>query len=202
MPFVNRLQGLSGRVRGTGMLSVVALGAVYGLAGFCSGPVLGAILTMAATTSPVGGAVLLAVYAWGMAAPLFVLATLWDRLGVSRRSFVRGRPLQLGPVRTHTTSLIAGVLFVAIGVLFLRYDGTAGITGLFGIGDTTDMEIAAQDVITRWLGGVPMWGMAVLVSAGAAVWAVRRTRAGNASAAAEDEGSPAVTGQVDSERGR
>ncbi len=192
VPFVKRFQRLPGRVGGTGMLSLVALGAVYGLAGFCSGPVLGAILTMAATTSPVGGAVLLAVYAMGMAAPLFVLAALWDRLGVARRSFVRGRPLQLGPVRTHTTSLIAGVLFVAIGVLFLRYDGTAGITGLFGVGDTTDMEIAAQDAVTRWLGGVPVWGVAGLVSVGAAVTAVRRTRAGNASGAAEDDVIPGL----------
>ena len=199
MPFAHRLQGLSGRVRGTGMLSLVALGAVYGLAGFCSGPVLGAILTMAATTSPAGGATLLAVYALGMATPLFVLAALWDRLGVSRRSFVRGRPLRLGPIRTHTTSLIAGALFVAIGVLFLRYDGTAGITGVFGVGDTTDMEIAAQDAVTRWLGGVPVWGVAVLVSAGAAVVALRRTRAGSASGAAGDEGSPVVTAQVDAE---
>lgn len=173
----------------------------YGLAGFCSGPVRGAILTMAATTSPAGGAVLLAVYALGMAAPLFVIAALWDRLGVSRRSFVRGRPLQLGPVRTHTTSPIAGVLFVAIGALFLRYDGIAGITGVFGVGDTTGMEIAAQDAVTRWLGGVPVWGVAVLVSVGAAVEAVRR-RAGNASGAAGDEVSPGVTAQVDAEDGR
>jgi cytochrome c biogenesis protein CcdA len=178
MPFANRLQGLSGRVRGTGMLSVVALGAVYGLAGFCSGPVLGAILTMAATSSPTGGAVLLAVYALGMAAPMFVLATLWDRLGASRRSWVRGRPMRLGPVRTHTTSVIAGVLFVAIGVLFLRYDGTAGITGAFGLGDTTDLEVSAQAMLTRWLGGIPLWAIALTVAAVAGAAALRRTHAG------------------------
>lgn len=177
MPFAHRLQGLSGRLRGTNMLSLVALGAVYGLAGFCSGPVLGAILTVAATTSPTGGAALLAVYALGMAAPLFVLAALWDRLGASRRSWVRGRPLRLGPVRTHTTSVVAGVLFVGIGVLFLRYDGTAGITGVFGLGDTTDVELAAQAAITRWLGGVPVWAIALAVAVLAGAVAVRRTRA-------------------------
>lgn len=175
MPFTDRLRRLSGRVRGTGTLSLVALGAAYGLAGFCSGPVLGAILTLATTTSPAGGAALLAVYALGMAAPLFVLAALWDRLGASRRSWVRGRPLQLGPIRTHTTSVIAGLLFVVIGVLFLRYDGTAGITGLFGVGDTTDMELAAQAAVTRWLGGIPLWAVALGVAVIAAAVALRRT---------------------------
>ena len=177
MPFANRLQGLAGRVRGTGTLSVVALGAVYGLAGFCSGPVLGAILTVAATTSPAGGAALLAVYALGMAAPLFVLAALWDRLGAARRSWVRGRPLRLGPVRTHTTSLVAGVLFVAIGVLFLRYDGTAGVTGVLGLGDTTDLEVSAQAAITRWFAGVSVPVVAAVVAVVAIAVAVRRTRA-------------------------
>lgn len=202
MPFAHRLQALSGRVRGTGMLSLVALGAVYGLAGFCSGPVLGAILTMAATTSSAGGAALLAIYALGMAAPLFILAALWDRLGVSRRAWVRGRPLHLGPIRTHTTSVIAGVLFMVIGFLFLRYDGTAGITGIFGLGDTTDMEIAAQDFVTRWLGDVPVWAVAVVIAAGAAVVALRRSKAGSASADAEDPGTREVRGHLDAEGGR
>ncbi len=182
VPFNARLQVLSSRVRGTGTLSLVALGAVYGLAGFCSGPVLGAILTMAATTSPAGGAALLAVYALGMAAPLFVLAAVWDRLEVSRRSFVRGRPLRLGPIRTHTTSVVAGLLFVAIGALFLRYDGTAGITGVFGIGDTTDLEVRAQDAVTRWLGGVPVWAVALAVAAVAVSVAIGRTRSKEADA--------------------
>ena len=187
MPFANRLQGLSGRVRGTGTLSVVALGAVYGLAGFCSGPVLGAILTVAATTSPVGGAVLLAVYALGMAAPLFLLAALWDRLGAERRSWVRGRPLRLGPVRTHTTSLIAGLLFIAIGALFLRYDGTAGITGVLGLGDTTDLEVTAQATLTRWLGDVSVPVIAVAVALVALVVALRRTRSQRSQAPSQTE---------------
>ena len=195
LPFAQRLQGLAGRVRGTGALSLVVLGAVYGLAGFCSGPVLGAILTMAATTSPAGGAALLAVYALGMAAPLFVLAALWDRLGVSRRSWVRGRPLRLGPIRTHTTSVVAGLLFVLVGSLFLRYDGTAGLVGAFGIGDTTDLELQAQDAVQRWLGGVPVWVVALVVAAGAVAVAVRRTR--QAGEARLDETTEDVEGDAE-----
>jgi cytochrome c biogenesis protein CcdA len=186
VPFAGRLQALAARRPGTGVLSVLALGAVYGLAGFCSGPVLGAILTMAATTSMAGGALLLAVYALGMVAPLFVLAYLWDRFGLARRSWVRGRVLRLGPLRTHTTSLVAGVLFVAIGVLFLRYDGTAGIVGLFGLGDTSATEAAVQETASRWVAAVPAWAAPAAVASVAAAVAARRTRAGRTETDRED----------------
>ncbi len=187
VPLAARFQGVASRLRGTGTLAIVALGATYGLAGFCSGPVLGAILTMAATTSAAGGAALLAVYALGMSVPLFLLALVWDRLGVSGRSWIRGRTLRLGPVRTHTSSLVAGILFVVIGVLFIRFQGTAGITGTFGLGDTTDLEISAQEWLVRWLGGVPLWAVALAVAAVAAAVAVRRTRRRNSSAVREGD---------------
>ncbi len=179
MPFAARLQAWSGRRSSGGAtwLSTVALGAVYGLAGFCSGPVLGAILTMAATQdSPLQGGVLLAVYALGMAAPLFVLAALWDRFDLGRKPWLRGRMLHLGPVHVHTTSLVSGVLFVVIGILFLRFDGTAGITGVLGLGDTTDLEFEAQ----RWIGevtaAVPPWALPAGIALVAALVAWRRTR--------------------------
>jgi cytochrome c biogenesis protein CcdA len=185
MPFAGRLQAWSNRQSGTAAsgratwLSTVALGAVYGLAGFCSGPVLGAILTMAATQdSPLQGGLLLAVYALGMAAPLFALAALWDRFDLGRRAWLRGRMLRLGPVHVHTTSLVSGLLFVAIGILFLRFDGTAGITGVLGLGDTTDLEFEAQ----RWVGevaaSVPLWVLPATVAALASLVAWRRIRSG------------------------
>ncbi len=183
MPFAGRLQAWSHRqsARNAGgtatWFSTVALGAVYGLAGFCSGPVLGAILTMAATQdSPLQGGLLLAVYALGMAAPLFVLAALWDRFQLGRRSWLRGRMLSLGPVEVHSTSLVSGLLFVGIGVLFLRFDGTAGITGVLGLGDTTDLEFEAQRWITGAAAAVPAWTLPAAIAVGAALVAWRRSR--------------------------
>jgi cytochrome c biogenesis protein CcdA len=181
MPFAGRLQAWSSRrsTQSTTWLSTVALGSVYGLAGFCSGPVLGAILTMAATQdSPVGGGVLLASYALGMAAPLFLLAALWDRFDLGRRRWLRGRSLTLGPIHVHTTSLVSGTLFVAVGALFLRYDGTAGITGTLGLGDTTDLEFAAQQAVANLAAAVPGWAVPAAVAAVAGLVAWRRSRAG------------------------
>lgn len=179
MPFAGRLQAWSSRrsAKGATWLSTVALGAVYGLAGFCSGPVLGAILTMAATQdSPLLGGLLLAVYALGMAAPLFVLALLWDRFDLGSRSWLRGRLLHLGPLHVHSTSLLSGVLFVAIGVLFLRFDGTAGITGVLGLGDTTDLEFEAQRAVADLGAAVPSWAVPAAIALVAALVAWRRSR--------------------------
>ncbi len=178
-PFADRLQAwAAGRGgEGTGWVSVVVLGAVYGLAGFCSGPVLGAILTLAATSdSPLAGGALLAVYAAGMAAPLFVLAALWDRFDLGQRGFLRGRMVQVGPVRVHTTSLVSGVLFIVIGVLFLLFDGTAGITGFLGMGDSGDLEFAAQDWVDRVVGQVPVWVLPAAIALLAGLWAWRSQR--------------------------
>ena len=151
LPGADRLRArvaTPGRARG--WAGTFALGAVYGLAGFCSGPILGAVLTLAATDGGVvGGGLLLAVYALGMAAPMFVLALLWDRFDLGRRRWLRGRPVRVFGRELHTSQLISGALFVVIGWLFLRFDGTAGITGVLGFGDTTDLEFGAQSWIAE-----------------------------------------------------
>lgn len=177
LPFAERLQGWAARRGHGGRLSTVLLGSVYGLAGFCSGPVLGAVLTVAASSgSAAWGGILLAGYALGMALPLFVLAALWDRFDLGRRRWVRGRVLSWGRLRVHTTSLVTGLLLVAIGVLFLRYDGTAGITGSLGLGDTVDLEAAAQEWLLEVTSRVPGWALPALVALGAGAWAVRNAR--------------------------
>lgn len=177
LPFAARLQSWSSSREGSGWLSTVILGAVYGLAGFCSGPVLGAILTVAAVQdSPWHGGALLAVYALGMTAPLLALAALWDRFDLGGRRWLRGRSLAWGPLRVHTTSAVAGLLFVTIGAVFLRYDGTAGITGAFGMGDTVDLEFSAQRAIADWAAAVPDWLLPAGVLLGASALAWRRHR--------------------------
>lgn len=177
VPGVSRLHGWVMGRDGDGWVSTLLLGAVYGLAGFCSGPVLGAILTVAATQdSPLAGGSLLAVYALGMTVPMFAMALVWDRFDLGKRRWLRGRSLTLGPVSTHTTSVAAGLLFITMGALFLRYDGTAGLTGSFGLGDTTDLEYAAQEAVSVWGAAVPAWVLPLIVAVIAATVAWRRAR--------------------------
>ncbi len=174
LPFTGRLQQwAAASAGGGGRLSTVVLGAVYGLAGFCAGPVLGAVLTVAASSgSTVLGGLLLAVYGLGMTLPLFVLAWCWDRFDLGRRRWLRGRELTVGPLRVHTTNAVAGLLFAGIGVLFLRYDGTAGLPGAFGLADTTGWEADAQQAVADLGSAVPLWVLPALVAlaAGALAW--------------------------------
>jgi hypothetical protein len=82
--------------------------------------------------------------------------------------------LALGPVRVHSTSLVSGLLLVTIGVLFLRFDGTAGITGVLGLGDTTDLEFTLQEKVTEVTRAVPTWAVTGILALGAGLWAARR----------------------------
>jgi cytochrome c biogenesis protein CcdA len=148
---IGPLARLQGGIRGGGAGATYALGAVYGFAGFCSGPILGAVLTVAAASGQVlQGALLLATYAAGMAAPLFFMALLWDRLDLGHRRWLRGREISLGPLRTHTTSLVSGLMFILIGTLFIVYEGTSALEGLYVASGATDLAFAAD----RWAGGL------------------------------------------------
>lgn len=134
---------------GRGNLSVLGLGAVYGLAGFCSGPILGAVLTVAATGTPARGMLLMAAYGLGMVLPMFFLALLWDRYDLGKRDWLRGRTVSIGPLNTHTTALLSGGLFIGIGVLFMAFDGTASMTGLPGLGWMESIAYQVQDPLSR-----------------------------------------------------
>ncbi|WP_199551499.1 cytochrome c biogenesis CcdA family protein [Streptomyces sp. N35] len=161
-----RMAELSGRIRPTSALSVYALGAVYGLAGFCAGPILGSVLTVAALGgNPAYGGALLAVYALGMAAPLFVLALLWDRFSLGRRRWLRGRELRLGRLSLHTTSLASGLFFILLGTLFLAFDGTTALPGLLSVDSSFTVEQWARRVGDAVPDGAVLTGVVAAVGA-------------------------------------
>ncbi|NJP06603.1 MAG: cytochrome c biogenesis protein CcdA [Chloroflexaceae bacterium] len=92
----------------------------------CVGPILGALLTLVITTNNLAviqGMLLAVIYALGMSAPLILLATAFHRLDKNARfwKFLRGKAfdLKIGPwtFYMHTTSVISGVLLIAMGVL-------------------------------------------------------------------------------------
>lgn len=148
-----------------GKLSTVALGAVYGLAGFCSGPILGSVLAIASLSGrPVYGGLLLAMYALGMAIPLFILALGWQHWDIGSRHWLRGRTFTVFGRQLHTTSVISGVVFVAIGVLFLWFDGTAGLT--------SPIDYSTQAELQEWIQRNASPGTDTLVLVGVAVVAL------------------------------
>ncbi|GGX37032.1 cytochrome C biogenesis protein CcdA [Streptomyces malachitofuscus] len=161
-------QAAGSRHTGTG-LSVFALGAVYGLAGFCAGPILGGILTVAAVDGdPLHGGVLLSVYALGMAVPVFLLALLWDRFDLGHRRWLRGRVFAVGPLSLHSTSVVGGALFVVLGAVFLAFDGTSALPSPL----STETEFALEERLSALGGGIPDRALLLVLSAAAALIAL------------------------------
>ncbi|PTR28678.1 cytochrome c biogenesis protein CcdA [Rhodococcus sp. OK519] len=170
-------QRAASSVRASGAFSVFVLGAVYGFAGFCSGPLLGSVLAIAVAGGGAGyGGLLMALYALGMTVPLFVLALLWDRFDLGRRQWLRGRELAFGPVRTHTTSLVSGLLFVAIGVLFLLTDGTANLGGILGVDDQFELQVSLGDWANCVSDAGLLLALVLLLFVGVAARILRRRR--------------------------
>lgn len=148
--------------------SVFALGTVYGLAGVCAGPLLGAALTFAAFGGNAffGGLVLL-VFAAGMTLPLLILAILWDRIPAVKR-VLRPRELRIGSWRNAWTNVIGGVLTVAVGAILLLTHGTASLPGVLGATDQARLE---ADVM-RASSSVPDWVPVLAFGVLATVWLV------------------------------
>ncbi|MCW3819841.1 sulfite exporter TauE/SafE family protein [Micromonospora sp. DR5-3] len=161
-------------MEGSSAASVYALGTIYGLAGVCAGPLLGAVLTVAAVGgNALYGGIVLLVFAAGMAAPLLVLALLWGRLPFVRR-LVRPRGIRLGGWSNTWTGIFGGALTVAIGVLLLVTDGTRALSGILGASD----QAALEDRVRQVTDGVPDLLVAAIVIGGAAVaWLFVRARA-------------------------
>ncbi|SDK26928.1 Cytochrome c biogenesis protein CcdA [Actinopolyspora mzabensis] len=165
-----------GRIPISSGISVFALGGVYGLAGFCAGPLLGSVLTVsAAGGNPGYGGMLLAVFALGMAFPLFVLALLWERLDLGNRRWLRGRELSLGSFRIHSTNLVSGALFCALGVLFLATDGTAGLGGPIDVDTQYELGVLLHGLTSGVSNRAVLLVLAVL-ALGVALWRLHRAR--------------------------
>ncbi|MEE9964567.1 MAG: cytochrome c biogenesis CcdA family protein [Propionicimonas sp.] len=158
LPGIGRLDGRSG----ASAISVYLLGTVYGLAGFCAGPILGAVLTLAAVSgSALYGGIVLLVYAAGMVVPLLTLALLWDRIP-RLRDWLRPRQVVIGRWSNSWTSVIGGMLTIAIGVVLILTDGTIAVPGILDAQQQVNVEsqvLAGAGQISDWL----VVGAAVLV---------------------------------------
>lgn len=174
--------------RSASAASVFALGTVYGLAGVCAGPLLGAALTFAAFGGdPLFGGLVLLVFAAGMVVPLLLLALLWNRVPAVQR-LVRPRELVIGRWRNAWTNVIGGALTAAIGVLLLVTRGTTSLGGLLGATEQARLE----STVMLATAGVPDWAAILLLVAPVAIWAAtavvrRRSRD-------REQGAPPASG--------
>lgn len=133
--------------RGSGVVRTLLLGVVGGIAGFCAGPILGAVLTLAAAQGePFAGGGLLAIYAAGMVAPMMLIAALWKRLGRAGQRRLRGRTFTALGREWHSTSAITGLLMIALGVIFWTTNGMVAVPELVPLETQSALQQTASNL--------------------------------------------------------
>ena len=171
--------GLMGRVSGDSAIATFTLGAVYGIAGFCAGPILGGVLTIAATSGgALTGGALLFVYALGMAVPLFVLALLWERIGPWARTRVSAGEWRIGRWSRPRVTVISSLMFIALGFLFIVFQGSNALTGVYESFGASDLSAELETTVggtIRDNGALATAGLALAI-ASAALLGLRRWR--------------------------
>lgn len=167
--------GLLGRVGGESATATYALGAVYGIAGFCAGPILGGVLAIAgASGGALAGGGLLAVYAAGMALPLFALALAWERIGPAARGRLRGREVRIGPITRHVSTVASSAMFVGLGVAFIAFQGSSALSGLYAAVGAADLALAVEAAIDAAARRQPLVTTGVALAIAVAVTAAWR----------------------------
>ena len=132
-------RGDAGRV-----FAVYVLGTAYGVAGVCTGPILGSVLMIAAVgANPVYGGLLLMVYAVGMALPLLLIALAWKRWGAKIRAALRPRTVTIGRWTNSWHAIISGALSIVLGILLLIVARDPEGGGILPIGVQYRLETGA-----------------------------------------------------------
>lgn len=195
IPGLTRTENIDSTTDRTSAVSVYFLGAVYAVAGVCAGPILGSVLMVSALGgNPVYGGIMLALYALGMAVPLFVLAAVWRKVGSRGRAWLRPRTLRIGRWQNSWILVISGLLSIGVGVLLVITNGTASVGGFFSIGTQYAAEswvsTTVSDASNVWfvLGGF------VLLAATISGYLIRNRR--HQDAGDEENERPATAGMT------
>ena len=187
--------------RGDGA-SFFALGVFSGIASSCCAPVLVGVMTLSALAgNPVGGIGLGLAYVFGMVFPLFVMALAWDTTGLRHKPLV-AKPLRLRLGRwtlaTNTVNLAVAAGFAIMGGIVLYLANTGQMTS------GPEIQVAIGRSLASWFGSLEAWlkpvpepvlGLALLLLAGAFVWAtlIGRARDQTTPEAAADAEQPSST---------
>lgn len=162
---------------GTGAGQIFLLGTIYGVAGVCSGPILGSVLAVASLGGdPTYGGLLLAVYALGMVMPLAVISVFWQQIGLSRRKWLVPRPIGVWRVRTSSTSVLSGVVLIILGLTLLISGGTSNLGGVLGVDSQFAVEQWASQAGDQIPDSALMIVVLMVVALAALAWRWRVSR--------------------------
>ncbi len=124
LPMIKRMMPKTSSAGTSDFKSVFLLGLFSGAATSCCAPVLAGAITLAVVSASFGKAIIITfAYVFGMTFPLFIAAYFYDRLKIENSNFIKGRlwQLKLGSktLMLHSTNLMAGIIFLAMGIILL-----------------------------------------------------------------------------------
>ncbi len=178
-------------------LGIYALGLTSGLTtGTCTAPILGSILTLAASSQTyLFSALLLLVYAGGMVATLLALALLFQGVG---RSFGHWWSHWLVRIPFGARSLTIpgqqvarGALVMLVGALFIWTQGSFGLEDVYLRLGLTDLAFRLNVALTQATWALWLLALATIAGVALVVWWRRKTRASARTLAAERAGGAA-----------
>ena len=163
-----------------GPLGIYSLGVFSGVASSCCAPVLAGVIALSSVAPSFAVALGLGTaYVFGMVAPLFAIALLWERYDWRSSRLFRPRTItwRIGPLqRTISGSTLAtGVLLAVIGVatlwVGLAYDSMPAAGGW---ASTVAVRLQGYGrAITDALTTLPGW-LSAIALIGVAAWLARR----------------------------
>src|SRR3989344_1965299 len=125
-----------GKQTGHDAFGIFSFGILFGLGwSACLGPVLAGILLIASTFHNYfyAGA-LLFFYSLGLFVPLFLISIFFDKFNLTRASWIKGKEFEITifgkKFFIHTTKIIAGIMLIASGSVFIIFNGTNVINPL------------------------------------------------------------------------
>jgi cytochrome c-type biogenesis protein len=154
----------------TGPISVYSLGVFSGIASSCCAPVLAGVIALSGVASSFGMALGLgAAYVFGMVAPLFVIAVLWERVDWRASTLFRPRAftVSIGSMRRTitATNLASGLLLTVMGVAAIWIGVRGKAMGPVN-GWQADLAVRLQHygrLLTEALSWVPGWAAAAVL---------------------------------------
>ncbi len=128
LPHLNFLQ--KARFKKYNYLSSFSFGFISALSlGTCSGPILGAIATLAGSSqSRFFATILMFFYTLGILTPFLLIAFGVDKSNYLKKIFVKGKLLKISigskVIFIHSTNIISALLFLFLGIIFYFYSAS------------------------------------------------------------------------------
>ena len=190
---------LGGRVReGRGPGAAYVLGVFSGVATACCAPVLAGVVALSGVAGSFVTAMVLGLaYVFGMVAPLFIIALVWDGKDIGATRWLASRSVKLRLARysrnVSLSSFVGGILLLAMGLLVavLAYTGPDMASRGWQVTVSGDAQQYAHTV-TSWLGHLPGWlsAMGVFAALGVLAFLAVRQVARNSAQSPPIEPSP------------